>query len=189
MVVLTPPRRGRLESVKWREVPHRAWDRLWQLSGGDELVLWGPEGTVVREADGRLWSGPREVLMHFWPDRDFNVVTLLDPAGPPRFYCNVCLPPVAARHPAPYGWRYVDLDLDVVVTPEGAVEVRDEKEFRVNAERYGYPSGIRARARAGLEQLRALAQARGGPFAAGAAVPWLRLARRDRSPDRGAYSP
>jgi protein associated with RNAse G/E len=185
-VALTGPRLVRLESVKWGGVPHRSWERLWQLAPGPEVVLWGPEGTRVREADGRVWTGPRAVLMHFWPDRDYNVVTLLDPEGPPRFYCNVCLPPRALGTRRRPGWRYVDLDLDVVVLPDGTSEVRDEREFQLNADRFGYPPAVRARALRGLAELQTLVRSRGGPFAPGAADAWLRSLG---APGSGAAGP
>jgi protein associated with RNAse G/E len=177
------PRRVRLDSVKWGGVPHRTWESLWELESRDRLVLWGPDGTRVREADGRVWIGPRPVLMYFWPDCDFNVVTLVEGDGRPRHYCNICLPAEAVGGVAG-GWRYVDLDLDVIVRPDGSVEVRDEDEFVVNADRFGYPEEIRRRAREGLAAILRRVAAHQGPFAPHGADPWLAAARHLQRPPR-----
>jgi protein associated with RNAse G/E len=159
-----------LESRKYGGLPHRVWERLWCLQEEPELVLWGPRGTPVREADGRLWNGPYPVLMFFPASRDWNAVALLQDVGPPRFYCNVCLPPVAT---APGVWTYVDLDLDVIVAADLSCEVRDRDEFEANRRLLRYPAELAGRAEAGVADLLSSVRHRRGPFAPATVQAWM----------------
>jgi protein associated with RNAse G/E len=167
----------RLESRKYGGVPHRFWDRLWEVPATGSLVLWGPRETPVREADGRVWAGPYPVVMFFPQGRDWNAVALIQRQGPPRYYCNVCLPPERA---APDVWAYVDLDLDVLVAPDLSWEVRDREEFAINARRFAYPPEVMERAEAGLADLLAAIRTRRGPFARGAVERWYTRIRGRR---------
>ena len=48
---------------------------------------------------------------------------------------------------------YVDLDIDLIVWPNGRLEILDMEEFEENAAAYGYSHDVKARA---LETLREL---------------------------------
>lgn len=164
----------RLESRKYGGGPHRFWDRLWEVPSPDGLVLWGPRPTRVRESDGRVWVGEHPVLMIFPSGRDWNAVALLAGGHPYRYYCNVCLPPERA---APDAWTYIDLDLDVVVSPGGACQVLDREELAHNARRFGYPPGLIQRAEKALSDLLAAIHEPWGPFVPGAVEAWVKRIR------------
>jgi hypothetical protein len=59
---------------------------------------------------------------------------------------------------------YVDLDIDVIVWPDGRVETLDEDDFESNAIRFGYPDEVRQNAFDSLSELRGAIAAREFPF-------------------------
>ena len=90
----------------------------------------------------------------------YNVLSYFDAAtgALERHFCNII---------APAAWdgttlSYIDLDLDLVVSPAGGVTVEDMGDFRRNARRWHYPAAVRRGALAALRELRDLA-ARGVP--------------------------
>ena len=60
--------------------------------------------------------------------------------------------------------RYVDLDIDVSVAPDGTVKVLDLDEFYENAERFSYPEDVKRRADEALRKLLELIERRGELF-------------------------
>ncbi len=84
---------------------------------------------------------------HFWPDRWYNIFRFHEPDGSLRnYYCNVAMPPTLTDE----SLDFVDLDIDVVVWPDGRVEVLDRDEFEVNAVKFGYPEAVIAAAELSL---------------------------------------
>ena len=116
----------------------------------DELGTWVgvPRGTVsVYHGRPSVEQIPFVLLIphHAWWTGMFN--------PPPRtseVYCDIT---------TPASWegdtvRIIDLDLDVVRRRESqAVELRDEDEFAVHREQFGYPEDLVAEAHAAAEKL------------------------------------
>ena len=66
----------------------------------------------------------------------FNVFRFETPRGELRnYYANICIPAKVGD----CNVDYVDLDIDVVVWPDGRVAVLDRDEFDRNISKYGYP--------------------------------------------------
>ncbi|CAM3467976.1 DUF402 domain-containing protein [Hydrogenibacillus schlegelii] len=147
-----------IESYKYDGKLHRRWSGNLLLADGRRIIC-GNDRVAVTEADGTTWT-TREPAICFFDRREwFNVIAMLREDGV-HFYCNIS---------TPAEWRrgtltYVDLDLDVRVTPDGEVEVLDKEEFRVNRERYAYPLKVVTQARRALGRLLRLIQARRPPF-------------------------
>lgn len=75
-------------------------------------------------------------LESFWSDRYYNLFAFYSPNLQIRnLYFNLCLPPQIS----PEAVDFVDLDIDVVVWPDGSVVVLDQDEFKANSSLYGYP--------------------------------------------------
>jgi len=88
---------------------------------------------------------------YYWLDRWYNVFRFCEPDGSFRnFYCNITMPPRFEDLVI----DYVDLDLDVIVWPDGRVDTMDEDDFAANALRFGYPPEVQQRALDSLEELR-----------------------------------
>ena len=175
--------RVKVESLKYSGTMHRWWS-AWLLQGpegpaagappapralGRVWVGWTEAGGVVTEGSGRTWVGRDPMFLLFWPGRWYNSLVWTAGDGN-RFYCNISTPPV---WDADGVIRYTDLDLDLMVFPNGFWRVQDRDEFNVHKERYAYPPEVIAHAEAGLQELIRLRQQRRGPFAP-ESVHWLR---------------
>ena len=130
----------------------------------DEPPLIELSGTFEFDVDheylGRISRG---TLSHeyYWLDRWYNVFRFHEPAGELRnYYCNINMPPGFARNEL----DYVDLDIDVVVWPDGAHVLLDEDEFDVNAEKFCYPDEVRINADRAVESLLHLINRKEFPF-------------------------
>jgi protein associated with RNAse G/E len=98
---------------------------------------------------------------YFWLDRWYNVFRFERSNGDLRnFYCNINLPPKFSGTEL----DYIDLDIDLIVWPDGRVVTLDEDEFEQNAAKFGYPTEIREHTFNTLGELRALIARREFPF-------------------------
>ncbi len=102
----------------------------------------------------------------FWAGRWWNVIAGYDPAnGDLRgYYCNISLPPRWSADGDTPRVIYTDLELDLLVFPDGTIELQDEDEFAHHAETYPYPATTVVRAWAALDDLRARIARRAHPF-------------------------
>lgn len=76
---------------------------------------------------------------YYWLDRWYNIFCFHEPDGTFRnYYCNINMPPRFANGVL----DYVDLDIDVIMWPDGTVEILDEDEFDQNAVAFGYTGGV-----------------------------------------------
>lgn len=109
---------------------------------------------------GGPWTCPYDVRNHYWTDRWYNVMRFEQPgAGLREWYCNVSTPvEFDGEH-----LRWIDLDLDVRVWPNGRLAVCDEDEFLDHSEIMAYPPDI-ANARRAVDELLSLAERRAFPF-------------------------
>ena len=78
----------------------------------------GPDGLVV------LRPG-NVTIAHYWKERAFNVYHWLDGPRTIGFYCNVAAETEIAAETV----EYLDLVVDVLLRPSGAIDVLDEEEL------------------------------------------------------------
>ncbi|MGQ0543563.1 MAG: DUF402 domain-containing protein [Blastocatellia bacterium] len=98
---------------------------------------------------------------YYWLNRWYNVFKFHEPTGSFRnFYCNINLPPTFNRNVL----DYVDLDIDVLVWPDGRTETLDVGDFEVNATKFDYPAELRAKAFKTLDEVLEMIAARKFPF-------------------------
>ena len=72
---------------------------------------------------------------YYWLDRWFNIFRFHEPDGRLRnFYCNINAPPEFDGTTL----HFIDLDVDILVSPNMSFQVLDEDEFNVNALRFNY---------------------------------------------------
>lgn len=111
---------------------------------------------------GNTAGGRDDWSLEYLPlDLPYNIVSFFDPGGHLKYhFCNVL---TDARLDGSV-LSYVDLDLDVVVTPDGGVRVEDEDQFERNSAAMGYPPEVRALALGAVEELVSLARAGGHVF-------------------------
>lgn len=97
---------------------------------------------------------------HFYAGRWYNIFALRGPDGRPKgWYCNIARPAVIAD-------EYVeseDLELDLIVAPDGRTRLDDEDEFLARDLERLEPTAHRA-ALAAVDELRAMVARRDPPF-------------------------
>jgi uncharacterized protein len=139
----------------------RTWNCKHVESVGNLLILRGEFAESVEHPDLGLIGKNTISTEYFWLDRWYNVFRFEEPGGRLRnFYCNVNMPPRFDGMTL----DYVDLDIDLILWPDGHVATLDEDEFAANAARFDYPPNVRRSVRDALEQLKRLIQSREFPF-------------------------
>lgn len=157
-----------VRALKYNGAEYRRWACQFAatVAGGVRL-----EAVFSPLVEGRtpFFGGDRAVEF-FYTDRGYNVIAGYAPDGALRAcYCNIATPARLAVAPPGAGAAsaevsFIDLDLDVLVGPDGACVVADEDEFAANARRYGYPPAVRDGARAAVTALLAAVRERRPPF-------------------------
>jgi protein associated with RNAse G/E len=91
---------------------------------------------------------------YFWTDRWYNVFRFHEPTGELRnYYLNLTMPPTYSKGVL----DYVDLDIDILVWPDGRCDVLDQEDFEKNAQKFGYPDEVKRKVDLELETLLTMA--------------------------------
>lgn len=155
-------------SAVWRIVSqhaatqrHKSWPARRVLTQGSLHIFEAVfTDTVQHTALGLIPRGTASTE-YFWADRWYNVFRFATPAGALRnYYCNLAVPPTLDGNTL----IYQDLDLDVLVSPDGHWQVLDEAEFQHYAQLYQYPQAWHAHTQAALAELIHLITTRQFPF-------------------------
>lgn len=149
------------------------------------LGLGRPGRPMVREVGE---SAPDNWSLEYLPlDKPYNIVSVFDLEGALKHhFCNVITPPrLEVRGQIPMSvcsgsqssrqdhppdqtshgtLSYIDLDLDVVVWPDGTYTVEDRDQFERNAVLMGYPSTLQELALGALDELTGMAMQGGHLF-------------------------
>ena len=107
------------------------------------------ESDVEHSALGLIQEG---TVSHeyFWTDRWYNIFRFHEPTGGFRnYYLNLTMPPTYSKGIL----DYVDLDIDILVWPDGRYDVLDQEDFERNAKLYGYPDELKQKVELELETL------------------------------------
>ena len=135
---------------QWFTVNSRKYDfslsRSWQArlveKTVEAVVLEGFfEKDVAHHHLGLIKEGTRS-LETFFLDRWYNYFAFFEPSGEFRnYYVNISMPPRLG----PVTVDYVDLDIDLILWPNGDIAELDLDEFFANSKLYGYPLHVRRR--------------------------------------------
>ncbi len=121
----------------------------------DLIVAVGRFEFDVEHSDLGLIKKGTVSFEHFWKDRWYNIFRFHRPDGSLRnYYCNVAMPLTVEGATL----EFIDLDIDVVIWPDGSFEVLDRDDFEKNSVHFGYPSEVLEKAEAALLELLDLAQ-------------------------------
>ncbi len=124
------------------------------------LLARGRPGRVIRRADASRES-PYWSLEYLPLDRPYNIVSFFTPDGAiHQHFCNVLTSPQLADGVL----SYVDLDLDVIVLPDGTHRVDDRDELERNARVLRYPPHLVSLAESAVRDLVRLVEERGHLF-------------------------
>jgi protein associated with RNAse G/E len=149
------------------------WRHDMVLLGADHHGTWlgGPAGTIIQRGHEapRQWPSPFVQLIS--PGRWWTLFFNGEHSDDYRIYVDVITP---AAWMAADRVEMVDLDLDVVRRHDGTVELLDEDEFLVHAERFTYPDWLIDRARTAAAELMLKVEGGEEPFGSDGER-WLRL--------------
>ena len=153
MSSLVPGELVTINSRKFDGRVQRSWECTLVNANEFAIDLVGVFAKTVDHSDlGQIEKGTisRE---RFYLNRWYNYFIFEQPADQLRnYYINICMPPKLERRTI----DYVDLDIDLIVWPDGRLITIDVDEFESNAEKFAYPSEVRETAAATLEELTAL---------------------------------
>jgi uncharacterized protein len=151
-----------VRAYKYDGTEHRRWTARESSVEGSLVIMTGAfEKEINHPLLGKICRGTTSVE-HYWTDRWYSVFRFTEPSGELRnYYCNVNAPPS-------YDGRvltFVDLDIDILVTPDFEFQVLDEQEFAENALRFNYPVNVLEMTHAAVAELIELIENRQFPFA------------------------
>jgi hypothetical protein len=140
---------------------HRSWPGALVSANGSLVTLLAQfSETRVHSDLGTIYAGTIS-LEHFWLDRWYNVFRFREPDGTPKaIYANIAAPATFDGSTI----DYVDLDIDVILWPQGHVDVLDRDEFDKHVLEFGYDDATINSARNALAQVLALIDGREFPF-------------------------
>ncbi len=139
-----------VNSLNFDRTVRRSWTCKLIEHIDERIVLLGGFSHDVRHTDLGLIRKGTVSREYFWLDRWYNIFVFSEPEGVFRnIYCNINLPPTYASNLL----EYVDLDIDLLVWPDGSYQLLDQAEFDENATRFNYPPAIRERVLSTVEKL------------------------------------
>lgn len=150
-----------VQACKFDGTVYRTWHAK-LLSIDDSLIVL--EGTFEYEVNhpavGHIKKGTRSVE-YYWLMRWYSVFCFFEPEGGFRnYYCNINCPPQISDNIL----RYIDLDIDILVSPFMTYNILDKNEFEENSRKFKYPAKTITEIEKALDELISLIQNRQFPF-------------------------
>lgn len=140
----------KINSRKYDGSLHRTWDCELVSFDGEMLRVRGEFAETVEHTD--LGTIEKGTITHetFWLSRSYNVFRFENADGTLRnHYVNVSLPPTFDGEVV----EFVDLDIDVVMWPDGRCETLDLIEFEENSVKMKYPPEVKDRVSETLKEI------------------------------------
>lgn len=150
-----------VRACKYDGREHKRWPAQILKEEGSLIVLdaYFPD-QVEHDLLGTIAGGTHS-LEYYWLDRWYNVFRFAQPDGALRnYYCNINVPPTQEADVL----TYIDLDLDVLVSPDLSYQICDVEEFERNAEVYGYSDEVKHNAHRAIDELIEMIETRAFPF-------------------------
>lgn len=144
-----------IRALKYDGSLRRHWKAAIVSRYVDSLIAVGRfEFEVIHDDLGLIKEGTVS-FEHFWFDRWYNIFRFHEPDGSLRnYYCNVAMPFKLEGEIL----EFVDLDIDVVVWPDGRIVVLDRDDFEQNSLMFAYSDAVIQKAEAALVELLDLAE-------------------------------
>ena len=139
----------------------RSWKARLTRSELPLLELVGEFDRDVEHADLGLVARGTVSYEYYWLDRWYNVFRFHEPDGTFRnYYCNINMPPRFEDGVL----DYVDLDIDVLVWPDGRQDVLDRADFDASAKKFDFTDDLMGRVDRALNEMLDLIGRREFPF-------------------------
>lgn len=150
-----------INSRKFDGSVRRSWRCDLTGRDGPLLVFLGVFDSEVNHSDLGIIRPGTVSYEYYWLDRWYNVFRFHEPGGELRnHYCNINMPPVFQDGVL----DYVDLDIDVLVWPDGGYKILDMEEFEENSNKFKYPKDVTDAAETALNELLQLIETKEFPF-------------------------
>lgn len=128
---------------------------------GSTLILVGEFSENVNHNELGLISAGTLSYEYFFPDRWYNIFRFEEPSGTLRnWYCNITMLPEIADHTV----NYIDLDIDVLIWPDGSFKILDIEEYEENARKHDLSDDAREQVSLALTEILAVFRAGQFPF-------------------------
>jgi uncharacterized protein len=142
-----------VNSRKFDGTIRRSWECEFVASDDEKIDLVGSFEHQVEHQDLGVIEAGTVSYERFYFNRWFNCFTFEYPVGTLRnHYINICMPPKIGDDVI----DYVDLDIDLIIWPDGRRQILDEEEFVANRMEFRYPEDVVLRALATLAEVESL---------------------------------
>lgn len=144
------PRAGQsiyIQSFKHNGTLHRTWAKGYVMEANESRIVCVTNKTWVSESDGRKWITREPAIYFFYPDRWYNVISMIRKTGI-YYYCNIASPSIYDGE----SLKNIDYDLDLKVNPQYRWNVLDEDEYEEHALEMGYSLDLKRAIEKGLNQ-------------------------------------
>lgn len=150
-----------VQFLKNPDIIHWGFEASWlgEDEWGDWIALptssvrWKGEERLERTTIPAVFLAPRDRWWHLHYNGPFAVNY--------THFVDITTPPVWI---SPNRYELVDLDLDVAIRTDGAIEIQDEDEFEVHQVQYGYSRELIDGAVAATNEVVAALETRSEPF-------------------------
>ncbi len=122
-----------IQSFKHDKTLHRTWSKAFVIESNEERIVAVTDRSTVIESDGRTWVTREPAICFFYPDRWYNVISMIRKTGI-HYYCNIASPSIYDGE----ALKNIDYDLDVKVNPSKKVSVVDQDEYIAHMEEMHY---------------------------------------------------
>lgn len=127
-----------IQSFKHDGSLHRTWAKGFVIEANDQQIVAVTNKTWVTEADGRKWFTREPAICFFYPDKWFNIITMIRKTGI-YYYCNLASPSLYDGEAI----KNIDYDLDIKLYPSGIFEILDEDEYQEHGQKMEYSDDIK----------------------------------------------
>ena len=156
--------------MRWIDIYNQKYDgspiyrwRVELVDWGDDWLVWhATKGTAITlHHSGTTFPLDHTSIGYVWLKRPYYVVADFTPDNLlRRYYCNIVLPPRLNDDKL----RFTDLDLDMLIDPNGRAQLLDVAEFETNKQVMSYPPDIETLAWSAVAEVERMAQFGMMPF-------------------------
>lgn len=148
-----------IQSFKHDGSLHRTWAKGYVMEANESRIVCVTNKTWVSESDGRKWVTREPAICFFYPDKWFNVISMIRKNGI-FYYCNIASPSIYDEE----SLKNIDYDLDVKVNPQMKWNILDEDEYEEHGLQMGYSDELKKAIEKGLDQVLDLVEKNESPF-------------------------
>ena len=148
-----------IQSFKHDGSLHRTWAKGYVMEANVKRIVCVTNKTWVSDSDGRKWVTREPAIYFFYPDKWFNVISMIRKTGI-FYYCNIASPSIYDGE----SLKNIDYDLDLKVNPQYGWTILDEDEYAEHGKKMGYSEDLKKAIEKGLRQLIDLVESKKSPF-------------------------